>query len=171
MPIAYLSLGSNMGDRLGNIQRAVSVLSSNYSIKVIRTSAFYETEPWGNKNQAWFVNACIEISTKLSPKELLSACFEVEKILGRVRDENTPKWSSRTIDIDIIFYDDLILNEPDLTIPHKYMHQRAFVLVPLLELIADYKHPKFNITLEEMYYNLETLEDVYLYGTRYTSPN
>ncbi|UKI41338.1 MAG: 2-amino-4-hydroxy-6-hydroxymethyldihydropteridine diphosphokinase [Candidatus Melainabacteria bacterium] len=82
-----------------------------------------------------------------------------------------PKWSSRTIDIDIIFYDDLILNEPDLTIPHKYMHQRAFVLVPLLELIADYKHPKFNITLEEMYYNLETLEDVYLYGTRYTSPN
>ncbi len=171
MPIAYLSFGSNMGDRLGNIQRAVGILSSSYNIKVIRTSAFYETEPWGNKNQEWFINACVEVSTKLSPNELLKACLEVEKILGRVRNTADIKWSSRTIDIDIIFYDDLTINEPDLIIPHKYMHKRAFVLVPMLELIADYKHPKFGITIEELYYNLETPEDVYLFGTRYTSPN
>ncbi len=104
MPIAYLSLGSNMDDRLGNIQRAVSVLSSNYSIKVIRTSAFYETEPWGNKNQDWFVNACVEISTKLSPKELLSACFEVEKMLGRVREKKTPKKGKAAPLILILFF-------------------------------------------------------------------
>lgn len=165
MTIVYLCLGSNSGDRLKLIEQAVSFLNLAQDIKLIRTSALYETEPWGVKNQNWFLNMAVEIKTSLSPQDLLVKLQNIERTLGRNREKEI-RWGERPIDIDIIFYDNLVLESDVLTIPHKFMHKRAFVLVPLLELIPDFVHPVFNITISQLYDNLEEVEGVYLYGTR-----
>ncbi len=165
MARVFLSLGSNLGDRLSNIQQAVSTLSMSDKVKIIKTSSFYETEPWGNKNQNWFVNAAVAIDTGMEPLELLKYCQNIEYTLGRIRNQKE-KWQARAIDIDILAYDDKIINiENTLTIPHPYMHLRAFVLVPMLEVKADLIHPVFNKTISELYDELENPEDVFLYGT------
>ena len=164
MARVFISLGSNVGDRLANIQQAVSLLSMTDKIKIVKSSSFYETEPWGNKNQNWFVNATVALDTELSPVELLKLCQSVEMQLGRNR-VNQEKWSERTIDIDILMYDNLIMSNDILSIPHPYMHKRAFVLVPMLEVKSDLVHPVFKKTISELYDELEYPEDVFLYGT------
>lgn len=165
MAKVFLSLGSNIGDRLANITQAVSLLTMAEKIKVVKSSSFYETEPWGNKNQNWFVNAVIEIETELSPEELLMFCQNIERQLGRIRKENE-KWAERTIDIDILMYNNEIISIGDiLNIPHYFMHLRAFVLVPMLEVNPDLIHPVFNKTITQLYDELEEPEDVFLYGT------
>lgn len=164
MSKAYLSLGSNVGDRLSNIQQAVRLLTSNPQIKLLRASSFYETQPWGVSGQNWFVNAAVAIETNLSPIELLRECQNVEAQLGRIR-QGVPKWSERTIDIDILFYDDLIFKNEILEIPHKYVHLRAFALVPMIEVNANLVHPVLNKTIMELHEGLENPEDVFLYGT------
>lgn len=164
MARVFISLGSNVGDRLANIQQAVSLLSMTDKIKIVKSSSFYETEPWGNKNQNWFVNAAVALDTELSPVELLKLCQSVEMQLGRNR-VNQEKWSERTIDIDILMYDNLIMSNDILSIPHPYMHKRAFVLVPMLEVKSDLVHPVFKKTISELYDELEYPEDVFLYGT------
>lgn len=165
MAIAYLCLGSNVGDKLTYVQQAVKMLTSSNMVTVVRSSAFYETEPWGNKELDWFVNAVIEIKTKLSPRELLELCKNTEIKMGR-KPSDSDTYEPRCIDIDILFYGDLTINEPDLVIPHPHLHERAFALVPLLELIPDYEHPKYKKSLLEIHEELETVDDVYLYGTR-----
>lgn len=165
MTIVYLSLGSNTGDRFKLIEQAVGLLNLAQDIKLIRTSALYETEPWGLKNQNWFLNMIAEIKTPLSAQDLLVKCQNIERTLGRNREKET-RWGERPIDIDIIFYGKEIINTQFLTIPHKHMHERAFVLVPLLELVPDFVHPVSNKTVSELYDDLEDVEDVYLYGTR-----
>ncbi len=165
MAVVYLCLGSNMGDRFNVIQSAVNLFSLSDSTNIIRTSALYETEPWGYKNQNWFLNIIIEIKTSLSPEELLGKCQEIENLLGRDRTHEV-RWGERAIDIDIIFYDKQIINTEKLTIPHKHMHKRAFVLVPLLELIPDFVHPVSGKSVSALYDELEEVEDVFLYGTR-----
>ncbi|MCD7879850.1 MAG: 2-amino-4-hydroxy-6-hydroxymethyldihydropteridine diphosphokinase [Candidatus Gastranaerophilales bacterium] len=165
MAVAYLCLGSNSGDKLNNLQKAVSLLVANKTVSVVRSSAPYETEPWGNKNLDWFVNAVIEVKTKLSPRELLELCKNTEIVMGR-KQSNSKTYEARNIDIDILFYGDLTIDEPDLKIPHPHLHERAFAIVPLLELIPDYEHPKYKKSLLQMHDDLETLDDVYLYGTR-----
>ena len=165
MSRVFLSLGSNLGDRLSNIQQAVSSLSMSEHIKIVKTSSFYETQPWGNKNQEWFINAAVALDTDYTCEELLEFCQNIEVQLGRVRKENE-KWVQRAIDIDILMYDDkLIAIENKLIVPHPYMHLRAFVLVPMLEVKADLVHPVFNKTISELYDELEDPEDVFLYGT------
>ncbi len=166
MPIAYLCLGSNIEDRVGYIQQATRLLVESGVISLIRTSALYETEPWGNKDQNWFLNAIIEVKTKLEPQELLNHCLAIEKKLGRDRT-NQEHWGARVIDIDILLYGSQIIETNDLIIPHEHLHERAFALVPLLELIPDYIHPKLKISLMDLYERLEEPEDVYLYGTRH----
>ena len=165
MAIAYLCLGSNSGDRLKLIEQAVSFLSLTENIKLIRSSALYETEPWGIKEQNWFLNLAVEIKTSLSAQDLMMKCLNIEKTLGRNRDKEQ-RWGERPIDIDIIFYDKEIINSEILTVPHPRMHQRAFVLVPLLELISDFIHPVLNKSISDLYDDLEQVEDVFLYGTR-----
>ena len=165
MAIAYLSLGSNKGDRIGYVQQAASLLGADEGITIVRSSSFYETEPWGMDTKTWFVNAVIEVKTKYTPQELLKACQRIEKQLGRDRkDSNT--YEDRTIDIDILFYNKDILEEDNLTIPHKFLHLRAFILVPMMELNADFVHPVLHKTIEEMHNDLENPEMVFLYGTR-----
>lgn len=165
MAIVYLSLGSNKGDRIGYIQQATSLLNMTGKISIVRTSAFYETEPWNMTTETWFVNAIVEIKTSLSPSELLEECQKIEKMLGRTPKE-TAGYADRTIDIDILFYGKEIIVENNLVIPHKYLHLRAFTLVPLLELIPDFEHPVIHKTISELHNDLENPEQVFLYGTR-----
>lgn len=165
MAIVYLCLGSNSGDSFKLIEQAVSFLNLSEDIKLIRTSALYETEPWGLKDQNWFLNIAVEIKTVLNPQDLLIKLQNIEKTLGRNREKEI-RWGERPIDIDIIFYDDIILKTEVLSIPHTHMHKRAFVLVPLLELIPDFIHPVLKKSVNELYDDLEDVEDVCLYGTR-----
>lgn len=165
MAIVYLSLGSNLGDRVGYIQQATSLLGSHPDINIVATSSFYETEPWEMNSDNWFVNAVIQITTTLAPEKLLDECQRIEKQLGRKTKVNN-EYSDRTIDIDIIFYDKLIINTERLTIPHKYFHKRVFMLVPMLEIAEDFVHPFFGKTVESLYESIDEPEMVCLYGTR-----
>ncbi len=165
MAIVYLSLGSNKGDRIGYVQQAASLLGADEKISIVRTSAFYETEPWNINTDTWFVNAVVEAKTTYSPKELLEVCQRIEKQLGR-ETKTTNHYEDRTIDIDILFYNKDVIQEENLTIPHKYMHLRAFTLVPMMELNADFVHPILHKTITEMHNDLENPEMVFLYGTR-----
>lgn len=166
MAIVFLSLGSNIGDRVGFIQQATGLLSANENINVVSTSSFYESEPWQMNSDNWFVNAIVQISTTLSPELLLGECQKIEKFLGRKRPETEQGYTDRTIDIDIINYDNLVLNTQILTIPHKHFHKRAFVLVPMLEIAEDFVHPVLGKTVEQLFEDIENPEMVCLYGTR-----
>lgn len=165
MAIVYLSLGSNKDDRIGYIQQANLQLGALEGVEIIRTSAFYESEPWNMKSENWFVNAVVELKTTLTPRQLLEQCQRIEKQLGR-KPSKPGEYEDRTIDIDILFYKKEIINEPDLIIPHKYLHLRAFTLVPLLELIPDFEHPVLHKTISQLHEDLENPEMVFLYGTR-----
>jgi len=165
MARVFLSLGSNLNDRLANIQQAVVCLGMSDKIKILKSSSFYETEPWGNKDQKWYLNAAVALDTTMSCEELLLYCQSIELKLGRKRTEGK-KYEDRTIDIDIIMYDDKIINNaPRLIVPHPLAHLRAFVLVPMLEVKSDLVHPVFKKTISELYDELENPEDVFLYGT------
>lgn len=166
MAIAYLSLGSNKGDRIGFVQQATSLLNATDGISLIRTSAFYESEPWGMEAETWFVNAVVEVKTSLSPQSLLAECQRIESQLGRKRIEGEKGYQDRTIDIDILFYNKEIINDENLVIPHKFLHLRAFTLVPLLELIPNFEHPVLHKTISQLHDDLENPEMVFLYGTR-----
>ena len=166
MAIAYLSLGSNKGDRIGFVQQATSLLNATDGISLIRTSAFYESEPWGMEAETWFVNAVVEVKTTLSPQSLLTECQRIESQLGRKRIEGEKGYQDRTIDIDILFYNKEIINDENLVIPHKFLHLRAFTLVPLLELIPNFEHPILHKTITQLHNDLENPEMVFLYGTR-----
>ncbi len=165
MAIVYLSLGSNCGDRIGYIQQATVLLGAVENISVIRTSAFYETEPWNMNSKNWFVNAVVEIKTSLSPEKLLAECKRIEGQLGR-KPVQKNVYEDRTIDIDILFYNKDIVNEENLIIPHKYIYLRAFILVPMLELNPDFEHPVLHKTISDLHNDLENPEMVFLYGTR-----
>lgn len=165
MAIVYLSLGSNKGDRIGYVQQATSLLGAAENISLIRTSAFYETEPWDMNSDTWFVNAVVEIKTSLSPEDLLAECKRIEKQLGRSYSDKKG-YEDRTIDIDILFYNKDIINEENLVIPHKFLHLRAFVLVPMLELNPDFIHPVLHKSISDLHSDLENPEMVFLYGTR-----
>lgn len=131
---AYLGLGSNLGDRLANLQSAVELLAAQPGVKVVRSSRVYETDPVGGPPQTDYLNAVVEVETGLSPRELLDACMEVERLLGRIRNE---RWGPRIIDVDVLTYGEEEIDEPGLMVPHPRMHERGFVLVPLIELAAD----------------------------------
>jgi 2-amino-4-hydroxy-6-hydroxymethyldihydropteridine diphosphokinase len=130
---AYLALGSNLGDRLDHLRSAVRLLSEADGIEVVRSSRVYETEPVGPPQPA-YLNAVVEVRTDLEPAELLAAARAVEEALERVRGE---RWGPRTIDVDILTFDEVTIDEPELVVPHPRMHERGFVLVPLGELEAD----------------------------------
>ena len=163
MAIVYIGLGSNLGDRLGFIQQAVQMLDFHDAIKVCETSSFYETEPYGIKDQEWFINAAVKVSTSLTPVEVLRVCQHIEEKLGRKREM---KWGPRVIDLDILLYDEQIIADDILTIPHPATYDRACCIVPLLEIAEELVHPILQKDMDEIYQNLEFPEEVYLYGTK-----
>ncbi|WP_035106731.1 2-amino-4-hydroxy-6-hydroxymethyldihydropteridine diphosphokinase [Desulfovirgula thermocuniculi] len=134
MERAYIGLGSNMGDKKAGILRALEELGKTPGVALLRVAPLYRTAPVGYTDQDWFVNTVAEIDTALSPRELLAACLEIERRLGRVRGV---RWGPRVIDLDLLLYGDLVVDEPDLAVPHPRMHERAFVLVPLADLAPD----------------------------------
>ena len=130
---SFLALGSNLGDRLENLQAAVRALGEDAATRILRSSRVYETDPVGPP-QPDYLNAVVEVETTLGPRGLLDRCLAVERALGRVRGE---RWGPRVIDVDLLSYADAEIEEPDLQVPHPRMHERGFVLVPLLELCGD----------------------------------
>jgi 2-amino-4-hydroxy-6-hydroxymethyldihydropteridine diphosphokinase len=131
---AFLGIGSNLGDRLETLQHAVGLLHATPGIDVVASSRVYETDPVGGVEQPDFLNAVLEISTDLSAEELLARCLAVEAELGRTREIH---WGPRTIDVDVLGYDEATITEAGLVVPHPRMHERAFVMMPLLELEPD----------------------------------
>lgn len=127
--LAYIGIGSNLGDRAGNAERALREIAALGN--VTRISSFYHTEPWGNPNQPWYLNAVAAIQTTLPPRQLLEGLRAIETTMGRVRGE---RWGPRTIDLDLLLYGELEIEESDLHVPHRHLRERAFVLVPLAEV-------------------------------------
>jgi len=144
----YLGLGSNVGDREEYIQQTLYVLEKTPGITVTKVSSIYETEPEGDSEQPMFLNAVCGIKTTLAPRKLMEELRSIEDTLGRDR---AIEWGPRTIDIDILLYDDLIVSEDDLQIPHPLMHERGFVLSPLSEIAPNVVHPILEITIKQLY--------------------
>ncbi len=128
---ALIGLGSNMGDKAANIAHAIALLTEKGDIRLIAESRLYRTAPWGVKDQDWFVNACIAVATDLAPRDLLARCLSVENDMKRVRKE---RWGPRVIDVDVLTCRDATMDDPDLTLPHPRITERAFVLVPLMDI-------------------------------------
>jgi len=131
---AIIALGSNMGDKAANMDRAVALLTENGDVSVVARSGNYATPPWGKTDQDWFVNAAMSVNTKLPPHALLVRCKDIEREMGRVVIE---RWGPRVIDLDVLVYRDTILNDPDLVLPHPHIGARAFVLAPLMDIAPD----------------------------------
>ena len=151
--IAFIAIGSNLGDRIANVKKAVLRAADEVKATLVFMSSFYETEPWGIKEQGPFVNAVMAVETGLKPVELLAHLKSVEAGMGRQKAE---RWGPRTIDLDIIFYDSLVMDEDWLTIPHPAAHERAFVMVPLAEIAPEFVHPVLGRTVSEIAGSLDT---------------
>lgn len=141
MATVYLSLGSNLGNRYRNLRAAIKKINELVGV-VERQSAFLETEPWGYASCRRYLNACIRVKTNLTPRRLLEVTQQIERDLGRTAKttrtaDGTPNYADRTIDIDILLYDQLRVDEPDLKIPHPLMHERQFVMQPLKEIMEE----------------------------------
>lgn len=149
---AYLGLGSNMGDKKKYLEDAIEQLNQERDIKVTKVSGFYETEPYGYLEQDSFLNACICIETLETERELLDTLHEIEK---RAKRERVIHWGPRTLDLDILLYDDSVVDSEDLVIPHRELHKRMFVLEPLCEIAGYVRHPLFLLTMEQLKEQLE----------------
>lgn len=155
MSIAYIGIGSNLGDRVKNCLSAVELMEKEH-ITVIKRSSIYETEPWGVNNQPLFLNMVVEIETVMNPVELLNILKDIEKKLGR---KNSYHWGPRIIDLDILLFDNLIVNMDNLRIPHPLLHERDFVLRPLKEIAPGIIHPLLKRRIDEIFRNLHGIKN------------
>lgn len=146
MSTAYIALGSNLGDREENLRTALKHLEAK-GVRVVKVSTFIETEPYGVTDQPGFINAVCQVATELPPLELLRLLLSIEQEMGRVR---LRRWGERNIDLDLLLYEDAVLESEELTLPHPDMHNRGFVLLPLAELAPEVVHPKLKKTIQEL---------------------
>ncbi len=149
---AYISLGSNIGDRMMYLEDAVATLEADRNCQVIQVTDWIETKPYGGVEQEDFLNGCMELRTVYSPDKLLEVLQDIEQQAGRERKIH---WGPRTLDLDILLYDDLVIDSKRLTIPHMDMHNREFVLAPMTQIAAWRRHPLFHKTMKELYEELQ----------------
>jgi 2-amino-4-hydroxy-6-hydroxymethyldihydropteridine diphosphokinase len=154
----YVGLGSNLGDRLANIRKAIELMKEE-RIEIIKESSIYETEPVGYKQQGWFLNSVVKGRIELSPRRIWKRLEKIERSMGREREV---KWGPRIIDLDILFYGNKVLNGKELRIPHSELHKRRFVLVPLKEIAPKLVHPVFKKTVLELLRDLKDNSQVKL---------
>lgn len=154
---AFIALGSNLGDRLSYLRRALNGLQREDGIAVVALSRVYETKPMGLTHQPDFYNMVIQVKTRLVPADLLSVCMQIEKENGRLR---TLRWGPRTLDLDILLYGSEVIEEPNLIIPHPRMHDRAFVLLPLCDLAPERIHPVLGRPFRELAREVQGKEGV-----------
>lgn len=138
----YLLLGTNLGNKKKNMKQCLELIAEEMGA-VLQTSSIYKTAAWGIEDQNYFLNQVVKIGSNLSPEQLLDKVHHIEKTLGRVRKH---KWHERVIDVDILYYHNHIIQDKHLTIPHPYLHNRRFTLVPLCEIASDEIHPKLHMT-------------------------
>lgn len=146
MHTAFIGIGSNLGERVNNCLKSIQLMKER-GIRVINISSSYETEPWGKKDQPRFINMAVKVETEFTPEELLENLLDIETKMGR---ERTGKWSPRIIDLDILLFDDQVIKKPELKIPHPFMQEREFVLMPLAEIAPDVLHPILKKTAKEL---------------------
>lgn len=154
--VVYLSLGSNVGDKFLHLNNAIDELRLIGKIEDI--SPIFESQPWGFESDNQFYNTTVMLRTQLSPNELLSKTKQIEKKLGRTQKTQNNIYSDRIIDIDILFYNNLVFSSEELTIPHPLLQKRTFVLYPLQRIAPDLKHPILNKTIESLYKNCKDTE-------------
>ena len=147
---AYLALGSNLGDKEANLRRALELLQQR-GVEVVKTSSFICTEPYGVTDQPQFLNGVCEVRTSLEPLELLQTLLEIEQEMGRVRLRH---WGERNIDLDLLLYEDVVMDTPELILPHPDMQNRDFVLLPLAEIAPEIIHPTLQKTISELVISL-----------------
>jgi len=147
MSKVYLGIGTNLGNRKANLRKAIEMIGEHIG-KVLNSSPVYETAPWGFEAEDDFLNMVVSVETNQTPTELMKKIVTIEAMLGR--DRNQDRYSSRVIDIDILIYDDLVINENGLKIPHPLIHERKFVLVPLCDIAPDILHPVLKTTISEL---------------------
>lgn len=149
MARCYILFGSNQGDKEALLEQACSLINTRCGALVERSSA-YTTEPWGFEAEEWFLNELLVVETELEPDELMDELLAIEKELGRVRHPEIKGYCSRTVDLDILYYGDQIINTEKVTIPHPRLHLRKFALEPLCEVIPDFLHPVFNLSQTQL---------------------
>ena len=154
MAEVYLGLGTNLGDKEANLDMAMEEIRKRVG-EILSLSAYYITEPWGFDSKNAFLNAVCKISTSLSPLDVLLTTQSIEKDLGRMKKSVNGQYSDRPIDIDILLYDDIVLDSPNLTIPHPLMHQRTFVMEPLSEIAPELVHPVLHKCMKEIMKGME----------------
>lgn len=155
----YLHLGSNQGDRKEFLQKALQLISEKIGTINLKSN-IYETEPWGIKEQENFLNMAIEVKSTKSPKELIQNIKSIESSLG---SSKSVKWGPRSIDIDVLYCDDLIIESSKITIPHPHIQDRNFVLIPLLEIAGDFTDPVHKLTIEELYDLCKDTGEVFIF--------
>lgn len=158
MAEAYLILGSNIGNREQTMHSAIEEINSELG-KVIDFSSFYETAPWGYEDDRMYLNLVVKIRTSLNPEFLLEKIHQIERKFGRTRSLMS-QYEARTLDIDILFYDDLILQQPNLSIPHSRLHKRRFTLIPLAEIAPSFKHPLLEKSVSQLLFDCPDNSDV-----------
>jgi len=144
---AYIGFGSNLGDRLENCRNAIGALAALPPCSLLKTSSFYETSPVGLVDQPAFINGVVLLETDEDAHWLLRQMLEIEKTFGRIRNL---KWGPRSIDLDLLFFDDQIINTPELSVPHPSLHERRFVLEPLNEVAPDFRHPSLGKSVADL---------------------